>query len=143
MKSKILCIAAITISILLAGAVLESRSAGAAKRAQGAATSSDHQAVAVRGVNHSVSVSGLFTGTLAGKIHVDDQEVVITKNTRIYKVGFGLVDVGTRVADTSLYVSGVARKEATVAKLIIISSYDGGSNQDGGEAGELDSREPR
>jgi len=143
MKSKILCIAAITTSILLAGAVLESRSAGAAKRAQRATTSSDHQAIAVRGVNNSVSVSGPFTGKLEGKIQVGDHEIVITKNTRIYQVGFGLVDVGTRVSDTSLYVSGVARKEATVAKLIIISNYDGGSNQDGGEAGELDSDEPR
>ena len=143
MKRKILCTAAITISILLAGAVLESGSAGAAERAQRAATSSDHQAIAIRGVNNGVSVAGLFTGTLEGKIQVGDRQIVITKNTRIYEVGFGLVDVGTRVADTSLYVSGVERKEATVAKLIIISSYNGGSNQDGGEAGELDSREPR
>ncbi len=143
MKSKILCTVAITISILLAGALLESGSAGDVKRAQRATTSSDHQAIAVRGAKDAVTVSGPFTGKLEGKIQVGDDQIVITKNTRIYQVGFGLVDVGTRVTDTSLYVSGVARKEATVAKLVIISSYNGGSNQDGGEAGELDSREPR
>lgn len=71
--------------------------------------------------NDAVTVSGTVHGSLQGVVRVGGREVVITKQTRIYKTGRGSIDQGTMVTNTPVYVMGVVRNGKTYARLVIVS----------------------
>jgi len=70
---------------------------------------------------NGVTLSGIHSGSLQGRIRVANRDVVITENTRIYKTGKGLINRGTLVVDSPIYVIGVRKGNATYANLIVVS----------------------
>jgi hypothetical protein len=83
-------------------------------------------------VKNAFTVSGIFSGSLQGKIRMGDREFVITKHTRIFKMGKGLVGYGTLVTGTPIYVSARVSGKDAHATSVIITSVRRGSD-DGGE----------
>ena len=89
---------------------------------------------------NTVTIAGTISGTLQGRIRVADREVVITKQTRIYRTGKGLIDQGTLVTRSPVYVIGTTRDGTTYATLIIVS--DPKVSSKGGPVRVLDPDEP-
>lgn len=89
---------------------------------------------------NTVTIAGTISGTLQGRIRVAGRDVVITKQTRIYRTGKGLIDHGTLVTRSPVYVIGTTRDGTTYATLIIVSDPKVSSR--GGPVRVLDPDEP-
>ena len=86
-------------------------------------------------------MSSIYSGTLQGTIRVAGRDIVITKKTRIFEVGKGLVDFGILVTDSPIYVSAAKRGDAFYARSVIVSHRTRDGEQ--GKTGVLDPGEPR
>jgi hypothetical protein len=89
---------------------------------------------------NTVTITGTVSGSLQGRIRVANRDVVITKQTRIYRTGKGLVDQGTLVTRSPVYVIGMTRDGTTYATLVIVS--DPKVSSKGGPVRVLDPDEP-
>jgi hypothetical protein len=139
--SKItVCICALAISILLAGLISD----GSHAITQQKARRGDGILFSNPTVKGSVVISGTFSGTLSRNIRLNGQRIIVNKNTRIFQAGKGLVDYGTAVGNSSIYISAVARDDKIIAKSIIVSRpLTDGDGRDGKDAGLLKPDEPR
>ena len=118
MKRIIISICAVALVGLLIAVVTNDGVAGTSKqmvRDGNGTIKGPHQG------KNTVTIAGTISGTLQGRIRVADREVVITKQTRIYRTGKGLIDQGTLVTRTPVYVIGTTRNGTTYATLIIVS----------------------
>jgi hypothetical protein len=115
MKRHIFGICAISFAILLTGIVVFGDGYADTPKRMG------NGSKFVPRSGNEVTISGVVNGSLDGRIRVHNREVVITDDTRIYRTGKGLVNRGTLVVDSPVYVIGVRKRNATYAKLVIVS----------------------
>jgi hypothetical protein len=126
MRKSTICICAFAVSILLVGGFADDGFASASQQKE---RKGDGLTFAAPAVKNAFTVSGMFTGSLQGKIRVGNREIVITKQTRIFKTGKGLVDYGTLVTGLPIHVSArVGGKDARATSVIITSVRRGGDD---------------
>ena len=82
---------------------------------------------------NSFALSGVYSGSLKGTINLGGQEIVITRNTRVYKTGKGMVDHGRYLSNTPIYVTGKMKSDRGYARLVIVSDRQSSSGGDGSE----------
>ncbi len=137
MKRIIISICAVVLVGLLIAVVTNDGVAGTSKqmvRDGNGTIKGPHQG------KNTVTITGTVSGSLQGRIRVADREVVITKRTRIYRTGKGLIDQGTLVTRSPVYVIGTTRNGTTYATLVIVS--DPKVSSKGGPVRALDPDEP-
>ncbi len=137
MKRIIISICAVALVGLLIAVVTNDGVAGTSKqmvRDGNGTIKGPHQG------KNTVTITGTVSGALQGRIRVADRDVVITKQTRIYRTGKGLIDRGTLVRRSPVYVIGTTRDGTTYATLIIVSDPKVSSR--GGPVRVLDPDEP-
>ncbi len=140
MKKITVCICVFVVSILLIGVLSDGSIAGTKNKAR----RGDGLKFSAPAIKGSVVYSGMFSGEKKRKIHLNGQTIMITKNTRIFKTGEGLVEKGgIYVSNSQIYVAAVARKNGVYAKTIIVSDPVESATVEGKDAGVLDQDEPR
>ena len=136
MNRNILSICAFVLAVLLAGIVTDDGVAGTSDKAvkKGAGSFSRPEA------RTAVTVAGTLNGSLQGQIRLSGREVVITKHTRIYRTGKGLIEYGSLVTNSPVYVIGDAREggahEDSFGADRVVREAAGQSGFDAGEAEE-------
>lgn len=136
MNRNILGIYAIVLAVLLAGIVTDDGVAGTSDKAVKKGTGSFSRPEA----RTAVTVAGTLSGSLQGQIRLSGREVVITKQTRIYRTGKGLIKYGSLVTNSPVYVIGDSRDGVTYARLVVVS--DRKERKKGGEVRKLSPDEP-
>jgi hypothetical protein len=140
MRKYTFCICAVVISILLTGVLSDGSHAGVKSKPR----KGDGLTLAGPEIKGSKVISGQFAGILSREIRLNGQKITINKNTRIFQVGKGLVDYGTHVGNSSIYVSAMAKDGRLVAHAVIISKpIRSGDEADRGDAGVLEPTAPR
>jgi len=71
------------------------------------------------------TVSGGYSGLLAGDVMVSGRDVTIADNAVIYDVEDGVLDPGTIVATSNVALAGTIKKGKMVATVIIVSRNRG------------------
>jgi hypothetical protein len=131
MKKYTLVVFAVAFAILLAGFVVDDSFAERSKRLK-----KEHDPR----TNNVVTMSGMVTGTLRGSIRVNRNEIILTKDTSIYRTGKGMIRQGSYVRETPVYVIGYTEEGRTYATMLIVS--DPKNNGKGGPVRILDPDEP-
>lgn len=131
MKRKYFGICVLLVSILLTSAAVYDGYAGDVERkvTRGGANFG-------KMLKNGVTAAGDFSGSLRGQIRVGNHQFVITKDTRIYKTGKGLIDRGKHFSNAAIYVSGIQKKNVNYARIVIVTDKKSGSGNGSG-AGEL------
>jgi hypothetical protein len=111
MKQTIRLIVTGLVAALLSGAIPATGSAGNRGRAAHAPRKTA-----------SVTVVGTYTGALTGNVRVGSREVVISKQTRIYKTDRGMLRGGARVVDSPVYIICKKQRGKLLAQLVIVSN---------------------
>lgn len=136
MNRNILGICAIVLAVLLTGIFTDDGVAGTSDRAAKKGSGS----FALPEAQKSITVSGTLSGSLQGRIQLSGREVVITKQTRIYRTGKGLISYGSLVTDSPVHVIGLARDGVTYARLVVVS--DRKERKKGGAVRKISPDEP-
>jgi len=138
MKKSILYISAIACVVLLVGASLTDSHAGTSNEI---ATKRIDSKSAPKDQKDTVAITGVVSGTLKGRFRAGNHEVMVTKHTRVYKNGRGLIDPGTFLSNAPVYIIGVARDGVVYAQLVIVS--DSKTSVEGGKVRRIGRDEPR
>jgi hypothetical protein len=137
MKRNILCISILVFAVLFIGSSLTDSYAGTAD--DRAVKNRDSKAKPKMDKN-AVVVTGTVTGPLQGRVRTGDRDVMITKQTRIYKPGKGMLDRGTFLSNAPVYIIGVAKDGVVHANLVVVS--DPKTSDRGGRVRVVGSDEP-
>lgn len=68
------------------------------------------------------SLTGKYTGTIAGEIKIKKDKVWITKNTAVYNADRGAARAGLVVTNRSVYISGKWKDGVRVASVVYVRS---------------------
>jgi hypothetical protein len=68
----------------------------------------------------TVTVNGVFSGSLEGEIWVDGTRVVITRKTALHSVEDGRVKRGYHVIRRPVYISGVMERNGIIRATMVI-----------------------
>jgi len=84
---------------------------------------------------NSVVITGTISGSLQGRIRPGGREVLITKQTRIYRTGKGSIRQGTFLAKSPVYVIGTMKNGTVYANMVVVS--DPKTDERGGKVRKL------
>lgn len=138
MKKSIVCISVLVSVVLLVGVSLTDSYAGTSNEI---ATKRNNSKAMPKMDKNAVAIASTVTGPLKGSFRAGDYEVMITKQTKIYKNGKGMIDQGTFLSNAPVYIIGVARDGVVYAQLVIVS--DSKKSVRGGPVRMLGPDEPR
>lgn len=130
MNKSFLGTSTLILVILTAGLVFDAGSAAASGRGS---RKSSRTAIHNPGGKGRIAVAGIVSGSLEGRVKVGNTEVLITKETRLYKSGKGAVKRGDFVVKTPIYVTCERKNGVNYAKLVVIAA--GQASDRGGETG--------
>jgi hypothetical protein len=137
MRKIIICISTLVCVVLLFGASLTDSYAGTSNEI---ATKRMDPKNAPKDAKDTVAISGTVSGSLQGRIRASGREVMITKRTKIYKNGMGMIDQGTFLSKAPVYIIGVVRDGVVYAQFVIVS--DEKKTDKGGSVRRLSPDEP-
>ena len=138
MKKSIVCISILVSVVLLVGASLTDSYAGTSNEI---ATKSNNRQAMPKVDKNAVAIASAITGPISGRFRAGEHEVMITKQTKIYKNGKGMIDQGTFLSNAPVYIIGIARDGVVYAQLVIVS--DSKESVKGGPVRKLGPDEPR
>ena len=68
----------------------------------------------------TVTINGVFSGSLEGEIWVEGKRVVITRKTALYSVEDGSVKRGYRVVRRPVYISGEMGRNGVIRATMVV-----------------------
>jgi hypothetical protein len=66
------------------------------------------------------SITAEYTGSLQGRIWIDNKQVQVPRTTPVYVVGRGVQEPGYFTSDETVYVSGARKGGKLVATMIVV-----------------------